>query len=138
MRGLRKLFPKAEAAIPALQILTESGWIRADMPAVEWGRGRGGQSAMFTLRPLATTESATCGQVVTHVTHVPKGESKSTHSLTTGMDGWAPRDMRDMGDNPTTDPEQPSTTESDESVPEPQPPQEPPTDPYAIALAEGF
>jgi hypothetical protein len=119
MRGLRKLFPKAEAAIPALQILTESGWIRADMPAVEWGRGRGGQSAMFTLRPLATTESATCGQVVTHVTHVPKGESKITHSLITGMDGWAPRDMRDMGDNLTTEPDLATTTESSESEPKP-------------------
>ncbi len=99
MRGLRKLFPKAEVAIPALQILTESGWMRADMPMVEWGRGRGGQSATFTLRPQTTTEGGACGQVVTHVTHVPKGELKLTHSLSTDVGMRQPSDMRDNGDN---------------------------------------
>jgi replicative DNA helicase len=114
MRGLRKQFPKAEAAIPALQILTESGWVRADMPISEWGRGRGGQSAIFTLRPESTTHSATCGQVVTHVTHVPRGESEETHSLTTHTRMPDPRDMGDMGDNPSGAQSSQPATPSDE------------------------
>jgi putative DNA primase/helicase len=113
MRGLRKLFPKAEAAIPALQILTESGWIRADMPISEWGRGRGGQSALFTLRPATTTHSVTCGQVVTHVTHVPKGVSEFTHSLITDTGMAPPSDMGDMGDNPPTTTNPTTTTDGD-------------------------
>lgn len=105
MRGLRKLFPKADAAIPALQILTESGWIRADMPLSDWGRGRGGQSAKFTLRPRTTTESATCGKVVTHVTHVPRGVFEENQSIIGDEQMHGPRDMGDMGDNPETAPE---------------------------------
>jgi len=129
MRGLRKLFPRAETAIPALQILTESGWIRADMPLVEWGRGRGGQSAVFTLRPETTTESATCGQVVTHVTHVPKGVLEENLSISTDTGMGAPRDMRDMGDNSQID----HSEQSPQSVTE--------TDPdrlQRIADTEGF
>jgi len=113
MRGLRKLFPKSESAFPALQILTESGWMRADTPIHEWGRGRGGQSASFTLRPQTTTEGDTCGQVVTHVTHVPKGIIEINQSITKEMGMGAPSDMGDMGDNPDLPVDNPTTTERD-------------------------
>jgi len=113
MRGLRKLFPKSEATIPALQILTESGWVRADTPISEWGRGRGGQSATFTLRPQTTTESATCGKVVTHVTHVPKGVFGLNQSITTETGMGAPSDMRDMRDNSPEPVDNPITTDCD-------------------------
>lgn len=115
MRGLRKLFPKAESCIPALQILIESGWLRTESPMADWGRSRGGQSATFTLRPETgdehtfdsittrsgekVTESGACGQVVTHVTHVPKGVSKLNQSITKDLRMGGPRDMGDMGDN---------------------------------------
>jgi hypothetical protein len=127
MRGLRKVFPKAESSVPAIQILVDSGWVRADMPPHEWGRGRGGQSATFKLNPKvgirdmgdnspeSVDKSAPCGKVVTHVTHVPKGESGDTYLLSSDVGMVGPSDMGDTCDNP---PKRPNPTECDDSTPQ--------------------
>jgi hypothetical protein len=52
---LRRMFPKAEEAVPAIELLTERGWLRGLQPGpLVLGRGRGG-SPRFAVNPQVRT-----------------------------------------------------------------------------------
>jgi Protein of unknown function (DUF3987) len=62
----RRLFPRAEDAVPALELLIERGWIRCENDGPIIAGKRGTPSPVFHLHPEFKKECAQAAQLVTH------------------------------------------------------------------------
>jgi hypothetical protein len=114
--GLRRLFPTAQDTVPALDLLTERGWLRPTFDGSLVVGRRGKPSPGFRVHPnlwISTTH-------VSHVSHVLRAISKPL-SICLSEDSKTRSPTHDSHETHEhgTDAVTVTTTESDETTPAP-------------------